>query len=72
MPLTDLQIKRFSPSEKPYKRADGGGLFIQVTPKGSKLWRMSYRFEGKQKLLSLGAQIFALAVKADVNQNAQC
>ncbi len=64
MPLTDLQIKRFSPGEKPYKRSDGGGLFIQVTPSGSKLWRMSYRFDGKQKLLSFGAYPYVTLASA--------
>ncbi len=37
------------------KLADGHGLFIQVAPSGSKLWRMAYRFDGKQKLLAFGA-----------------
>ena len=55
MPLTDLKIKSLKPAEKPYKAADGGGLYIQVTPTGSKLWRMRYRFDGKQQLLSFGA-----------------
>jgi len=64
MPLTDLQIKRFSSGEKPYKRSDGGGLFIQVTPSGSKLWRMSYRFDGKQKLLSFGAYPYVTLASA--------
>lgn len=33
---------------------DGGGLFLLVSPAGGKWWRYSYRFEGKQKQLSLG------------------
>ena len=37
------------------KLSDGGGLYLHVTATGSKLWRMAYRFEGKQKLLSFGA-----------------
>ena len=44
-----------SPTGRAYKRSDGLGLFIFVTAKGSKLWRMSYRFEGRQKLLSFGS-----------------
>ncbi|WP_339798113.1 integrase arm-type DNA-binding domain-containing protein [uncultured Hyphomonas sp.] len=55
MPLTDSEIEGFEPQEKSYKRADGGGLHIFVVPTGSKLWRMNYRFEGKQKTLSFGA-----------------
>ncbi|WP_458400191.1 Arm DNA-binding domain-containing protein, partial [Mailhella sp.] len=46
MPLTDVFIRSLKPLEKPYKHFDGGGLHIHVTPNGSKLWRMSYRFDG--------------------------
>lgn len=55
MPLTEFQIKNAKPSEKPYKLTDGGWLFLLINPSGSKLWRLSYRFAGKQKLLALGA-----------------
>lgn len=54
MPLTDTAIRALKPGTKPYKRADGGGLNLQVNPNGSKLWRLAYRYEGKQKLLSGG------------------
>jgi len=53
-PLSDVFIKSLKPLEKPYRKSDGGGLFIEVTPSGSKLWRLAYRFGGKQKLLALG------------------
>ncbi|MFC3469410.1 Arm DNA-binding domain-containing protein [Massilia oculi] len=42
-PLNQLQIKNAKPREKPYKRADGGGLYLEVTPVGGKHWRMKYR-----------------------------
>ncbi len=54
MPLTDTTIKNLKPKIRPYKKADSRGLHIYVRPNGSKLWRMSYRFEGKHKLLSFG------------------
>ncbi|MFB3081794.1 MAG: tyrosine-type recombinase/integrase, partial [Nitrosomonadaceae bacterium] len=54
MKLTDVAIRKAKPRTKPYKKADGGGLFLQVQPNGSKYWRLFYRFEGKQKLLALG------------------
>ena len=54
MPLTDRELKTLKPKEKPYKLADEKGLYIEVTPSGSKLWRMKYRFEGKEKRLSIG------------------
>lgn len=34
--------------------SDGGGLYLWITPAGGKLWRWSYRYEGKEKLMSLG------------------
>jgi integrase len=55
LPLTDTRIRNLKPEKKPYKVADGGGLYLQVTPNGSKLWRMRYRFGGREKLLSFGA-----------------
>ncbi|WP_370638453.1 Arm DNA-binding domain-containing protein [Aurantimonas sp. VKM B-3413] len=55
MPLSDLQIKAFRPSGRPFKHSDGGGLHLLVSPTGSKLWRVSYRYGGKQKLLALGS-----------------
>lgn len=55
MPLNDRQINNLKTPEKALKLSDGGGLFIYVTPQGAKLWRMAYRFNGLQKLLSFGA-----------------
>lgn len=53
--LTDISIRNFKPGLKPKKHSDGGGLVLLVTPSGGKLWRLAYRFEGKQKQLALGA-----------------
>lgn len=54
MALTDTRIRALKPQQKSYKVADGGGLYIFVTTTGSKLWRMRYRYEGREKLLSFG------------------
>ena len=54
MPLTETQIRNLKPASTPKKHFDGEGLFLYVTPAGSKLWRMAYRFEGREKLLSFG------------------
>lgn len=54
MPLTDTKVKNAKPLVKEYKLTDGFGMFLRVTPKGSKYWQMAYRFEGKQKLFSIG------------------
>lgn len=54
MALSDTSIRNAKPAEKLYKLYDSGGLFIQITPQGGKWWRFKYRFNGKEKLLSLG------------------
>ncbi|MFZ2949600.1 MAG: integrase arm-type DNA-binding domain-containing protein [Desulfuromonadaceae bacterium] len=54
-PLSDIQVKNAKPKEADYKLSDGYGLHLFVTPTGGKLWRLQYRFDGKQKLLSFGA-----------------
>lgn len=54
MPLTDIAIKATKPQPCPVKLFDSGGLFLIVTPSGGKWWRFKYRFQGKQKTLSLG------------------
>jgi integrase len=55
MPLSDIQVRNLKPGPKARRVSDGGGLFLEIKPHGSKLWRMAYRFDGKQKLLSFGA-----------------
>lgn len=54
MPLTNLQAKRAEPQEKAYKLADAKGMYLYITPKGQKYWRMDYRFGDKRKTLALG------------------
>lgn len=55
MPLSDTTIKNTKPTSKPFKLSDEKGMFLLVNPSGSKLWRLKYRWEGKEKLLALGA-----------------
>jgi integrase len=54
MSLTDIKVKNAKPRDKAYKIADSEGLFLLVTPRGAKYWRLKYRFKGKEKLLALG------------------
>lgn len=54
MPLTDTAIKALQPRDKPYRVFDGGGLYIEISPTGSKLWRAKYHFGAKEKRLSIG------------------
>jgi hypothetical protein len=53
--LTDTACRNLKPKATPYKKGDGGGLRLFVQPNGSKLWRLAYRFGGKQKELAFGA-----------------
>ena len=54
MALSDISIRNANKKEKPYKLSDSGGLFLLISTTGGKLWRYSYRLEGKQKTLALG------------------
>ena len=54
MSLTDIAIRNAKPTAKTTKLADAGGLFLLVTPAGGKLWKLKYRFLGKEKQLALG------------------
>lgn len=54
MPLTALGVKSAKPKDKPYKLSDEKGLYLLVTPSGSKLWRFDYRFADKRKTLAFG------------------
>ncbi|HTF94717.1 MAG TPA: integrase arm-type DNA-binding domain-containing protein [Cellvibrio sp.] len=55
MPLSDAKIKAAKAEEKPYKLRDEKALYLYITPNGSKLWRLKYRYQGKEKTLSFGA-----------------
>ncbi|WP_426596338.1 tyrosine-type recombinase/integrase [Pectobacterium brasiliense] len=54
MSLTDSKVKNAKSLEKEYKLTDGFGMHLLVHPNGSKYWRLSYRFEKKQRILALG------------------
>lgn len=55
MPLSDVAIRKAKPAAKPVRLFDGGGLYLEVSPAGGKLWRWKYRLGGKEKRLALGA-----------------
>lgn len=52
--LNDIKIKAAKSADKDYKLSDEKGLYLFIKSTGSKLWRVAYRFDGKQKTLSLG------------------
>lgn len=64
--LNARKVEAAKGKEKSYKLADGGGLYLQVEPSGSRYWRMKYRFAGKEKRLSFG--VYPTVSLADARQ----
>lgn len=54
MPLTDVSARNAQPAERPLKLFDGDGLYLLISPTGTKGWRFKYRVAGREKLLSFG------------------
>lgn len=53
MKLNAVQVETAKPKDKTYKMADGGGLYLEVSAKGSKYWRMKYRRPSDKKRIAL-------------------
>jgi len=53
-PLTAKEIGTAKPKKKKYKLSDGNGLFLEIRPNGSTLWRLKYRFDGREREYSIG------------------
>lgn len=66
MPLTDTKVKNAKPAVKAIKLTDGFGLYLLVHPNGSKYWQLGYRFDGKQKVFSIG--VYPAVSLADARQ----
>ncbi len=52
--LSQAAVKAAKPKEKSWKLSDGGGLYLFISPAGTKYWRLKYRYDKKEKTLSLG------------------
>lgn len=55
--VIDAALRAAKPESKPYKIAAGGGLYLEVMPGGSKLWRLKYRLDGKENRYSMGSYL---------------
>lgn len=66
MALSSLALSKAKPRDKPYKLADGHGLYLLVTPQGGRYWRMNYRFDGKAKTMAMG--VFPLITLAEARE----
>lgn len=72
MALSDVKCRNAKPGSKLYKLSDGGGLQLWVQPTRARLWRLAYRFAGKQKLLALGAYpLISLAAARQARDDAK-
>jgi integrase len=66
-PLSEMQVKHAKPKDKPYKLSDGGGMYLEVLPSGSKLWRMKFRqANGKEGRLAFG--VYPATTTADARK----
>ena len=54
MKLSDIQCRNAKPADKTKRLSDGAGMYLEITPKGAKYWRMKYRIHGKEKRLAIG------------------
>lgn len=52
--LSATAVKTAKPKDKTIRMADGGGLYLEIRPTGSRYWRLKYRHAGKEKLLAIG------------------
>jgi len=65
MSLTDAKIRNAKPAPKPYKLTDGNGLYVEIRPTRTKLWRFRYRIAGKENVFALGEYCQAPAGESD-------
>lgn len=52
--LSDIAVKALKPKKKTYRKFDGLGLYIEVSPTGSKYWRFKYRMHNKERRMAFG------------------
>jgi integrase len=72
MPLNDAKCKNAKPKDKAYRLFDGQGLYLEVSPKGSRYWRMKYRHLGKENRLAHGVYpAMSLAEARELTANAR-
>lgn len=62
--LSDLEIKKAKPKNKPYNLRDGNGLFVQIHPNGSKYFQLRTTLHGKPKLIQIGSYSYMALIEA--------
>ena len=66
MKLTAASVKNAKPAIKLYRMFDGGGLYLEINPKGGKYWRFKYRFNNKERRMGFG--VFPTVSLADARE----
>ena len=69
--LTDAKIKNAKPGKKPAKLTDSHGLYLEVRPSGTKLWRYRYRIAGAENVFALGEYFKATARESENQADAR-
>jgi len=69
MKLTAGQIDSAKPKEKSYKLADGGGMYLEIFPNGTKSWRLKYRIAGKEKRVVFGTYLLLTLAEARIKRS---
>nr|WP_226860652.1 Arm DNA-binding domain-containing protein [Dickeya dianthicola] len=64
MALTDVVARTAKLREKAYKLAAAHGLYLLVSPNGSKRWYLKYRFDGKESRIAFGAYLLPMVTNA--------
>lgn len=52
--LSEAEIRRHQPRQRPFELRDGRGLYLLVNPSGKRWWRFDYTLHGKRNIISLG------------------
>lgn len=55
MSILASEISGLRPGNAPWRKTDSKGLYLEVFPNGSKLWRYKFRIAGREKQMALGA-----------------
>ena len=58
-PLSSTEVKNAKPKEKEYTLRDGGGLYLRITPTGSRIWLFDYYRRLSVVLAEQGGQLFS-------------
>jgi hypothetical protein len=70
--LNATAIRNAKSKEKPFKLADGGGLYLEVKPSGGKFWRYRYRVMGKENIFAIGSLMDASLEEARKHHGETC